>query len=170
MSPMPRLRATSTSMNGSSVNDERPSTSEGWIPASSSAALIARHAISSSVAGSDLANAVWPIPAIAVLSFRSKRLPALELGRPPLDERRHPLARVVGRVGELLGVGLVPEGARAVGLERAVGEPLGEPDRLGGARCQPFRPLGDGLLELGARHDLVDEADALGVGRAQVVA
>src|SRR5438093_12914619 len=143
MSPMPRFRATSTSMNGSSVNDERPSTSEGWIPASSRAALIARHAISSSVAGSDLANAVCPIPAIAVLSFRSKRLPALELGRPALGERGHPLTRVLRRVGELLGVGLVPEGAGPVGVERPVGEPLGEPDGPGGTRGQPLGPLAD---------------------------
>src|SRR5690349_13434290 len=39
------------------------------MPASSSAALIAWHAISSSPSGSCFANAVWPMPTIAVRSL-----------------------------------------------------------------------------------------------------
>src|SRR5258707_1214163 len=46
-----------------------PSTSPASMPASSRAALIAWHAIASSDSGSDLANLVWPIPAMAVRSL-----------------------------------------------------------------------------------------------------
>src|SRR4051794_15672594 len=130
MSPMPRLRATSTSTNGSSVYDASPSTSDGWIPASSSAALIAWHAIASSESGSDLANAVCPIPAMAVRSFRDSASPSLELGLTALDEAGNAFLRVLGRVHQLLAERLVPESAVAVGVECPVGEPLGDGDRL----------------------------------------
>ena len=69
MSPRPTLRATSTSRFGSSVYDARPSTSDGAMPASSSASEIAWHASDSSVSGSPLPSVVWPIPTTAVLSL-----------------------------------------------------------------------------------------------------
>jgi hypothetical protein len=69
MSPIPRLRATSTSMPSSRVNDESPSTSDGWMPASSSAALMARQASATSVPSRDLAKGVLPMPTIAVRSL-----------------------------------------------------------------------------------------------------
>src|SRR5947208_364242 len=54
-SPRPRLSATCTSTSRSSVYDASPSTSEGSMPASSSAALMAVTANLVSLSGSDLA-------------------------------------------------------------------------------------------------------------------
>src|SRR5712675_2031422 len=69
MSPMPTLRATSTSTLASTAYDERASTSLGRMPASSSAPLMAWQAMDSSEPGSDLANAVWPMPTMAARSL-----------------------------------------------------------------------------------------------------
>src|SRR5438046_2133564 len=131
---MPARRATSTSTNCSIVYELSPSTSDGSMPASSSAAVMARHAIVSSDSGSALANAVCPIPTIAVRSFMGGYSPSLELRGAALDEAAHALGRVLGHVVELLGVPLVPERPVAVGLEGPVGEPLGEADGPGGRR------------------------------------
>ena len=66
MSPSPTARATSTSRLGSSVYDASPSTSDGAMPASSSARAIAWQASESSVSARPLPRAVWPIPTTAV--------------------------------------------------------------------------------------------------------
>jgi hypothetical protein len=58
MSPIPTARATSTSGVASSVKVESPSTSDGSMPASSRAALIARHASVHSSSGSSFAYAL----------------------------------------------------------------------------------------------------------------
>src|SRR4249919_1057724 len=172
MSPRPTLRATSTSRPSSIENIAIPSTSLGAMPASSSAAETAWHASESSESGKPLANDVCPMPTIAVRSVSGPaiRLPALELGRPALDEARPTLLHVFRAGEELLGVRLVPERAVAVGLEGAVREPLRERDcarRHLGETPGPFAEL---LFELRPRHDLVCEADALGLGRRHVVA
>jgi hypothetical protein len=60
------LRATSTSRPSSIENIARPSTSPGAMAASSSAAEIAWQASDSSESGRPLANAVCPMPAMAV--------------------------------------------------------------------------------------------------------
>src|SRR5437588_1050877 len=155
-----------------------PSTSEGWMPASSRAALTAWQASDNSVPGKPLAKTVWPIPTIAVRSFmasgrslracrrqttknaqRTERLsPALELGGTALDEGGHALLGVLRAGDELLGIALVPEGADAVGVERSIGEPGGEVDGLRRAGSQAPGPLGEGLLQLGAGDDLVGQA------------
>ncbi len=101
---------------------------------------------------SPLANDVCPMPAMAVRSASgpatttslprrsSARLPALELGRTPLDEARPALLHVLRAGHELLGVRLVPERSGAVGLERAVGEPLRERDRAASASWRGAPP------------------------------
>src|SRR5256714_1327293 len=183
MSPRPTLRATSTSRPSSIENIASPSTSLGAMAASSSAAEIAWHASDSSESGSPFAKDVWPMPAMAVRSASgratttslprrgsSARLPALELGRTPFDEARHALAGVLRRRHELLRVRLVPERPGAVGLERAVREPLREPDRPRRRLGEPTRPLAERLIELRPGHDLVHEPDALGLGGRDVVA
>src|SRR5438105_3450711 len=145
-----------------------PSTSDGAMPASSRAAVMAWHASDSSVPSSDLPYAVCPIPAIAVRSLigsiivfaglcrhsrrkpaKSEGSPALELGGAALDEGQHPLLGVLGATHQLLCVALVPEGGGAIGVERTIGEPLGEGDGLGGAGGEAPGQLGEGLLELG---------------------
>ena len=85
MSPRPTARATSTSRFGSIVNDASPSTSDGAMPASSSASEIAWHASDSSVSGSPLPNVVCPMPTTAVLSLISsawRRLDRVRLTSP----------------------------------------------------------------------------------------
>src|SRR5256886_5396487 len=183
MSPSPTLRATSTSRPSSIENIASPSTSLGAMPASSSAAEIAWHASDSSESGRPLAKDVCPMPTIAVRSASGPatttslprrgsyaRLPALELGRTPFDEARHAFAGVLGRRHELLRVRLVPERPGAVGLERAVREPLREPDRPRRRLGEPSRPLAERRVELRPGHDLVHEPDALGLGGRDVVA
>ncbi len=78
-SPAPIALATSTSSVSSIVYEAKPSTSEGAMPASSRAARIARQARVFSDSGSRRANAVCPIPAIAVasLSVAIRQPPAL---------------------------------------------------------------------------------------------
>ncbi len=68
-SPAPIALATSTSSVSSMVYEAKPSTSDGAIPASSRAAMIARQASVFSDSGSRFAKAVCPIPAIAVASL-----------------------------------------------------------------------------------------------------
>lgn len=68
-SPAPIALATSTSSVSSIVYEAKPSTSAGAMPASSRAARIARQARVFSDSGSRFANAVCPIPAIAVASL-----------------------------------------------------------------------------------------------------
>src|SRR5256886_14173345 len=182
MSPRPTLRATSTSRPSSIENIASPSTSLGAMAASSSAAEIAWHASDSSESGKPLANDVCPMPTTAVQSASgpatttppprrsSARLPALELGRTPLDEARSALLRVLGPSDELLRVRLVPERPGPVGLERPVREPLRERDRARRHLGQASGPLAQRLVELGPRNDLVGEPDALGLGRRHVVA
>src|SRR5262245_21824795 len=182
MSPRPTLRATSTSRPSSIENIARPSTSAGAMPASSTAAEIAWHASDSSESGSPLANAVWPMPTIAVRSVSvpairrlpgrdssARELPTLELGGTALDEARPPLLHVPGAGHQLLGVRLVPERAGTVGLEGAVGEPLRERDGASRHLGEAAGPLAERLLELGAWSDLVGQTDALGLGRRHVV-
>jgi hypothetical protein len=70
-SPAPMALATSTSSVSSMVYEAKASTSEGSMPASSSAARIALQASVLSDSGRCLAKGVWPMPAIAVASFRS---------------------------------------------------------------------------------------------------
>src|ERR1700719_162161 len=108
MSPSPTLRATSTSRLGSMVYEATPSTSDGAMPASSSAAETAWQASESSVSAKPLPNAVWPMPATAVLSVirslddrRATPSPALPLRRPALAERCDTFFRVFGRGVEL---------------------------------------------------------------------
>src|SRR5947199_2643706 len=182
MSPRPRLRATSTSRPSSIENIAIPSTSAGCTAASSSAAETAWHASDSSESASPLANAVCPMPAIAVRSTSgpatitsvprrgSARLPALELGRAPLDEAGPAVLRVRGAGDELLRVRLVPERSGPVGLEGAVRELLGERDRACRHPGETAGPLTERLVELGPGHDLVGETEALGVARRHVVA
>ena len=60
---------------------------------------------------------------------------------------------------------------RPVDVERAVDEPLGEPDRLAsGPAASRSAHSSTVASSSAAGHDLVDEADALGLGRGQVVA
>src|ERR1051325_8494846 len=66
---MPRLRATSTSVELSRLKRTRPSTSSGARPASSSAARIASRAICFSGRPMFLENAVCPMPTMAVRFF-----------------------------------------------------------------------------------------------------
>lgn len=68
-SPAPMDLATSTSSVSSIVYEAKPSTSEGEIPASSSAARMARQASFFSESPSRRANSVCPMPAIAVASL-----------------------------------------------------------------------------------------------------
>src|SRR5690348_3622769 len=95
------VRATSTSSVVSIVYDASPPTSPGAMPASDSAARMARHASAFSLPSTVLPNSVWPMPAMAVRSRSSgsdddavSALPALELGLAPFDERRHALLGV----------------------------------------------------------------------------
>jgi hypothetical protein len=67
-SPMPTARATSISSLVSRVNVVMPSTSEGFRPASSSAAFTASAASWSSERPEFLENSVCPMPTIATLS------------------------------------------------------------------------------------------------------
>ena len=64
---MPTLRAISISSLVSIVKVTMPSTSPGFSPASSSAALTASQASCSSLRPDSLENSVWPMPAIAAL-------------------------------------------------------------------------------------------------------
>lgn len=68
-SPAPTALATSTSSVSSIVYEAKASTSDGAIPASSSAARIARHANVFSLSGSCLPKGVCPIPTMAVASL-----------------------------------------------------------------------------------------------------
>ena len=91
-------------------------------------------------------------------------LPALELGRAALHEAGDALLGVE-RVGEeLLAHGLVVERGGTVDVEGAVGQPLGDPDRLGGTLGQPAGELLERRLELGPGHQPVDEPDPVGLG------
>src|SRR4051812_43016153 len=83
-----------------------PSTSDGSMPASSSAAVIAWHAISSSPSGSCFANDVWPMPTIAVRS-----LMVLD----ELDEVAAMAGVIMTRVSDTRPVRFVVYGAGAVG-------------------------------------------------------
>src|SRR5581483_1190728 len=74
MSPAPRLRASATSSVVSSEYSTSPSTSLASMPASSSARRMASTVSSVSVWGNDLANAVCPMPTIAVVSFNTSEL------------------------------------------------------------------------------------------------
>src|SRR3954454_25217241 len=137
-----------------------PSTSAGVSPASSSAALMAWQASESSLPSRPFLYSVWPIPTIAVWSLMvTAPLPALELRGAALDEGHHPFCRGLGAADQLLGESLVPEGRDAIGVEAAAHEPLRQGDGLGRRSSQTTRQFGQGLFELGARHDLVRDAD-----------
>src|SRR5438874_13840298 len=118
-----------------------------------------------------LPYAVCPTPTIAVWSLIvTALLPTLELRGTALDEGHHPLLGVLGAAHQLLGVTLVPHRAVAVGVHGPVGQPLGEGDGLGGAGRQAAGPLAERLLQIGARDHLVRQADAVRLGRGDVVA
>src|SRR4051812_24210944 len=117
-----------------------------------------------------LPYAVCPTPTIAVWSLIvTAFLPTLELRRPALDEGQHPLLGVLGAAHELLGVALVPHRAVAVGVDGPVRQPLGEGDGLGGTGRQATGPLGERLLQVGARDHFVRQTDAVRLGRGDVV-
>src|SRR5581483_1363270 len=168
------VRATSTSSVVSIVYDASPSTSPGSTPASASAARMARHASAFSLPSTDLPNSVWPMPAMAVRSRSSaapvSELPALALGRAPLDEGGDALLGVVRRLQRLLAPRLLLERRHPVGVERPVEGALVDRQGLGGRRGQSLGPLLRRPSELARGHDLVDQPDALGVGRRQIVA
>src|SRR5438067_13369639 len=75
---------------------------------------------------------------------RGASSPALELGGAALDEGQHPLLGVLGAAHQLLCVALVPEGGGAIGVERTIGEPLGEGDGVGGAGSKAPGQFGEG--------------------------
>ena len=117
-------------------------------------------------------NAVCPMPTTAVR-------PLIAHGRryQPLNSdwrRSMKLATpsLPSRVWTLISTSIasVTSRVRAVDVERGVEELLRPADRLRRALREPGRPLVDGRLELGARNHLVHDADALRVGRAEVVA
>ena len=68
MSPAPIVLASVTSSVVSMVNDDRPSTSDGAMPASRRAATTASAASWGSGRSIDLANSVCPIPTMAAAS------------------------------------------------------------------------------------------------------
>ena len=66
---------------------------------------------------------------------------------------------------ELLRHGLVVERGGAVDVEGAVGQPLGDPDGLRRPLGQAARQLLERRLQLGPRHQAVDQPDPVGLGR-----
>src|SRR3954469_1870335 len=147
-----------------------PSTSAGVSPASSSAALIAWQASESSVPSRPFLYSVCPMPTIAVWSLMvTAALPTLELRRTAFDERHHSFRGVLGAADQLLGEALVPEGGDAIRGGAAAPEPLGQGDGLGRRGSQTACQFGQRLLEVGARHDLVRDSDAVGLSGGGVV-
>src|SRR3984885_3309031 len=117
MSPAPIVLARVTSSVDSRVKEDRPSTSEGAMPASRSAAVTASAAGWPSGRSICLANSVCPMPTMAAASCSGLALPPMRPKLPPggeqhgQGERRaegHPLD--VRRVG----VRVQPEGPEAV--------------------------------------------------------
>src|SRR5207244_2319234 len=97
-------------------------------------------------------------------------LPALEGRRPLLHERADALAHVLALRDQGLAECFLGEAGVEVRLERAVEQPLREPERERGTLGEPLPPLARGLLELPGRHDLVHQPDPFGVDGRQVVA
>ena len=173
MSPSPTVRATSTSRFGSIVYDARPSTSDGAMPASSSASETAWHASDSSVSGRPLPSVVWPMPTTAVLSLMSRRRRAHQPFHSGVRRSRNdatPSPESCGRGVELDEHRLFFEEVAARELRRVVQQLLRPADRLGRAAREPLGPLLRGRLQLGGGHDLVDDAEAFRVGGGEVVA
>src|ERR1700685_1581449 len=86
MSPAPIVLAMVTSSVVSMVNEDRPSTSEGSMPASRSAATTASAASWPSGRSICLANSVCPMPTMAAASCSGLALPPMRLKLPPGGE------------------------------------------------------------------------------------
>src|SRR5687767_7433773 len=84
----PRQRDRCISSEPSSVNVIMPSTSDGSMPASSSAALLHSAASVSSERPEDFENSVWPMPAMAA-SRKLRGMTVAAMGRPYGLEHRH---------------------------------------------------------------------------------
>src|SRR5262245_31160597 len=174
MSPSPTFRATSTSRYGSRVYDARPSTSDGSMPASSSAIDTAWQASDSSLSARPFPNSVCPMPTTAVLFLirspaRATRSPALPGRWPALAERSDALLRVDGRRVELDEHRLLFQQVAARELRRVVQQLLRPAERLRRPGREPLRPLLRGRLQLRGGHDLVDDPEGCRVLRGEVV-
>ena len=176
MSPRPTLRATSTSRLSSIVNDAMPSTSDGRDPAvvERGRDRLARErqlGVGESLAERGLADAGDRDPVLQQRCGASRRLPALELGRAALDEARDALGRVA-RCPLTISTKSASSSnnvARSTSSERLRSR-LANPIVFVGPCASRSAHSRRGRLELAAGHDLVDEADALGLGRGEVVA
>src|ERR1700733_9530077 len=156
MSPAPIVLARVTSSVDSMVKDDRPSTSEGAMPASRSAATTASAASWPSGRSICLANSVCPMPTMAAASGSGFALPARRPNLPPGGEQH------------------------GQGQRRAEGHPLDV--RWFGVRVQPEGPEaveegvdGDARLHAGEMHaqahmDAETEADVLALLAEHVVA
>src|ERR1700728_4615569 len=125
MSPAPIVWARVTSSVDSMVNEERPSTSEGAMPASRSAATTASAASWPSGRSMCLANSVCPMPTMAAASRSGLALPPMRPKLPPGGEdHRKGERRAEGHPLDVrrLGVRVQPEGPEAV-EERIDGDP-----------------------------------------------
>ena len=179
MSPRPTLRATSTSRFGSIVYDASPSTSDGAMPASSSAIEIAWHASESSVSGSPLPNVGLPDADDRgpVLDGRAQARGCPGHYQPFHSGARRsrndatPSLRVLGRRVELDEHRLFLEEVRARELGRVVQQLLRPADRLGRARPRAARPTPSAVAcSSAAGTTLLTMPSALGVGGREVVA
>ena len=163
MSPRPTARATSTSRFGSIVYDASPSTSDGAMPASSSAIEIAWHASESSVSGSPLPNVVCPMPTTAVWSLTSSLIAALTSPSTPACRRSRndatPSPESTVRLLSSTSIASSSSRSRRESSRRVVQQLLRPADRLGRAAREPLGPLLRGRLQLGGGHDLVDDAE-----------
>src|SRR5213594_3454426 len=86
-------------------------------------------------------------------------LSALEIGLPPLGERAHPLLHVLAPRHERLRERLLLEAGLEAALVGALEEALREAERERGTVRQTIAPRARCRFEVGARHDLVAEAE-----------
>src|ERR1700722_18938319 len=117
MSPAPIVLAMVTSSVVSMVNEDRPSTSEGAMPASRSAATTASAASWPSGRSICLANSVCPMPTMAAASCSGLALPPMRPKLPPSGEdHRQRERRAEGHALDVrrFGVGVQPERPEAV--------------------------------------------------------
>src|ERR1700683_5256342 len=117
MSPAPIVLAMVTSSVDSMVNEDRPSTSEGAIPAARGAATTASAASWPSGRSICLANSVCPMPTMAAASCSGLALPPMRLKLPPGGEHHgQGQRRAEGQSLDVrrLGLRVQPEGPEAV--------------------------------------------------------
>src|SRR3990172_2210101 len=103
-------------------------------------------------------------------SLASSRSASLEDGGALFPEGAEALLMVLALEAERLRVALALEVGDHVAAEPVVERALRGPERDGRARGEPRHDLAGGPVEVGRRHGAGDEADALGLLRADALA